>query len=90
MLAAGLYRGLKARRRAQWRARRPGRAVAAPGPDLAPVEKTINTTGATAAATVQFMDQALRRLAGRHAADHRPDARPGRRRAATSTTWSCT
>ena len=72
MLAAGLYRGLKARRRAQWRARRPGRAVAAPGPDLAPVEKTINTTGATAAATVQFMDQALRRLAGRHAADHRP------------------
>ncbi|GAB3990998.1 LysM peptidoglycan-binding domain-containing protein [Nocardioides marmoraquaticus] len=64
VLAAGLYRGLKARRRAQWRARRPGRAVAVPGPELAPVEKTINTTGASAAATVEFMDEALRRLAG--------------------------
>ena len=72
VLAAGLYRGLKARRRAQWRARRPGRAVAVPGPELAPVEKTINTTGASAAATVEFMDEALRRLAGQQAAANLP------------------
>ncbi|MEJ7833263.1 MAG: LysM peptidoglycan-binding domain-containing protein [Nocardioides sp.] len=72
VLAAGLHRGLTARRRAQWRARRPGRAVAVPGPELAPVEKTINTTSAAAAATVEFMDEALRRLAGRRAQDGHP------------------
>lgn len=72
VLAAGLYLELKARRRAQWRARRPGRAVAVPGPELAPVEKTISTTGAAAAVTVEFMDEALRRLAGQHARHARP------------------
>lgn len=72
VLAAGLYRGLQARRRTQWRARRPGRAVAVPAPELAPVEKTINTTGAAAAERVEFMDMALRRLAEQHARDARP------------------
>lgn len=67
VLAAGLHRGLQVRRRAQWRARRPGRAVAVPGPELAPVEKTINTTGTAAATTVEFMDEALRQLAGQRA-----------------------
>jgi len=67
VLAAGLYRRLQACRRAQFRARRPGRAIAVPEPALAPVEKTINTTGASAAATVEFMDEALRRLAGQQA-----------------------
>ena len=42
---------------------RPGRAVAAPPPELAPVEMTLNATGAAAAATVEFADEALRRLA---------------------------
>lgn len=72
VLAAGLYRGLEARRRLQWRARRPGRAIVLPGPELAPVEKTIHAAGATAAPTVEFMDEALRRLAGQRSADGEP------------------
>lgn len=72
VLAAGLHRLLRARRRAQWRARRPGRAIAVPGPELAPAEKTISIAGATVSATAEFMDEALRRLALQHARDERP------------------
>ena len=63
LLAGALYLGLQRRRRVQFRARRPGRAIAAPPAELAPAEMTINAAGGPAAATVAFMDEALRRLA---------------------------
>ena len=56
---------MQRRRAAQFRARRPGRTIATPPPVLAPVEKTLTTAGAGAAPTVEFMDEALRRLATR-------------------------
>ena len=63
LLAGALVIGLQERRRRQSRARRPGRAIAAPDPELAPVEKSIIATGTTAAATVEWLDEAMRRLA---------------------------
>ncbi|MDN5898557.1 MAG: LysM peptidoglycan-binding domain-containing protein [Brachybacterium sp.] len=69
LLAGALFLGLRQRRRAQFRRRRPGRGIAAPAPELAATERTIIAAGAAAAATVEFMDQALRRLAA-HAEAH--------------------
>lgn len=63
LLAGSLFLGLQSRRRAQFRSRRPGRAIAGPPPELAPAEMTINAAGGRTAATVAFMDEALRRLA---------------------------
>lgn len=63
LLAGSLFLGLQQRRRAQFRARRPGRGIAAPTPELAPVEMTINAAGAKTAATVELMDNVLRRVA---------------------------
>ncbi len=62
LLSGALLMALRSRRRAGYRNRQPGRAIAAPPPELAPVEMTLNATGA-AAATVEFADEALRRLA---------------------------
>lgn len=63
LLSGALLMALRSRRRAGYRNRQPGRALAAPPPELAPVEMTLNATGAAAAATVEFADEALRRLA---------------------------
>ena len=63
LLSGALLMALRSRRRAGFRNRPPGRAVAAPPPELAPVEMTLNVTGAAAVATVEFADEALRRLA---------------------------
>lgn len=63
LLSGALLMALRSRRRSAFRNRPPGRAVAAPPPELAPVEMTLNATGAAAAATVEFADEALRRLA---------------------------
>lgn len=63
LLSGALLMALRSRRRAGYRNRTPGRAIAAPPPELAPVEMTLNATGAAAAATVEFADGALRRLA---------------------------
>lgn len=63
LLSGALLMALRSRRRAGYRNRPPGRAIAAPPPELAPVEMTLNATGAAAAATVEFADEALRRLA---------------------------
>jgi nucleoid-associated protein YgaU len=65
ILGGSLWLALQRRRAAQSRARRPGRMIATPPPVLAPVEKTLITAGAGAAPTVEFMDEALRRLATR-------------------------
>jgi LysM repeat protein len=63
LLSGALLMALRSRRRAGYRNRTPGRAIAAPPSELAPVEMTLNATGAAAAATVEFADEALRRLA---------------------------
>jgi hypothetical protein len=62
VLAGSLWLALRARRRAQWRHRLPGRTLAAPGPLLAPVEKTVVAVGPGTAETVEFLDAVLRRL----------------------------
>lgn len=63
MLAAAMLLVLRSRRRAQFRARRPGRTIATPQQVLVPVEKTLTAVGGPACADVELMDEALRRLA---------------------------
>lgn len=63
LLSGALLMALRSRRRTAFRNRPPGRAFAAPSPELAAVEMTLNATGGAAAATVEFADEALRRLA---------------------------
>lgn len=63
VLAAGLLAALRQRRRAQFRARRPGRTIQVPPPELVPVEKTVMTEGQAAAPRLLAIDQALRLLA---------------------------
>ena len=63
MLAGAMLLALRSRRRAQFRARRPGRTIAAPEPLLAPVEKTLTVVGVPACIDVELMDEALHRLA---------------------------
>lgn len=63
LLSGALLMALRSRRRSAFRNRPPGRVIAAPPPELAPVEMTLNATGSAAAATVEFADEALRRLA---------------------------
>lgn len=59
-LAGSLYALLRHRRALQHRARRPGRSIALPPPELAPVEKTILAEGARSLTAVETLDQALR------------------------------
>jgi nucleoid-associated protein YgaU len=63
LLAGSLFLGLQQRRRAQFRARRPGRGIATPDPELIPAERTLIAVGGKTAATVEFMDAALKRVA---------------------------
>jgi nucleoid-associated protein YgaU len=63
LLAGSLFLGLQQRRRAQFRARRPGRGIATPDPALIPAERTVIAAGGKTAATVEFMDAALKRVA---------------------------
>ncbi|WP_270888899.1 LysM peptidoglycan-binding domain-containing protein [Pedococcus sp. 5OH_020] len=63
MLAGAMLLALRSRRKAQFRARRPGRTIATPEPLLAPVEKTLTAAGGPASIDVKVMDEALRRLA---------------------------
>jgi nucleoid-associated protein YgaU len=63
VLAAGLLAALHQRRRAQFRARRPGRTIKVPPTELIPVEKTLRTEGLGATPTLVAIDEALRLLA---------------------------
>ncbi|NNM48282.1 LysM peptidoglycan-binding domain-containing protein [Knoellia koreensis] len=72
ILAGSMFLALRARRRAQFRARRPGRTIAVPGPELAPVEKTVTVTGEPAAVKVEWLDEVLRRLAAAQTATAEP------------------
>ncbi len=71
ILAGSMLLLLRRRRRAQFRARRPGRTIAVPQPVLAPVEKTLTASGSRSAPTVELMDAVLRRLATRQSATGR-------------------
>ena len=64
LLGGGMFLALGNRRRAQFRNRRPGHAIATPDPFLAPVEMTVSTVGAAAAASLEGLDDVLRRLGG--------------------------
>jgi len=72
VLAASLLLLLRTRRRGQFRTRRPGRTVAVPGPQLAPVEKTITAVGDLSAPKITVVDAALRRLAANQSAVQQP------------------
>jgi len=61
--AAGVLAALVLLRRQQFRNRRPGRTVAAAGPDLVPVERAVVTGGGPATGEVQRLDEVLRRVA---------------------------
>jgi len=72
ILAGSMFLALRSRRRAQFRARRPGRTIAVPGPELAPVEKTVTVTGQPGAVRVEWLDEVLRRLASAQSAAGEP------------------
>ncbi|HEY3408802.1 MAG TPA: LysM peptidoglycan-binding domain-containing protein, partial [Propionicimonas sp.] len=63
LLAGAALLLLQRRRRAQFRARRPGRTIAVPAAGLAPVEKTLIHSGGPTAEIVIAIDEGLRRLA---------------------------
>ncbi|WP_353952493.1 LysM peptidoglycan-binding domain-containing protein [Knoellia sp. S7-12] len=72
VLAGSLWILLRQRRVAQLRHRRPGRTIATPPLSLAPVEKSLATLGTQTVPTVEFVDDALRRLASAKARDGQP------------------
>lgn len=72
VLAGALFRVLRQRRAAQFRARRPGRLIAGVPAELIPVEKTLLSVGAAAAPTVEALDGVLRNLARDTAAQGAP------------------
>ena len=72
VLAGSMWILLRQRRVAQQRHRRPGRTIATAPPLLAPVEKSLATVGTVTAPTVDFVDDALRRLASTLARDNQP------------------
>lgn len=63
VLGAGLYGSRRVGRRRAMRARRPGRTIIAPSPELNRLDRTITHVGVDMGVTVEWMDQALRRLA---------------------------
>lgn len=63
ILAGAMYRALKQRRAAQFRARRPGRTINPVPHDVIAVEKTLLSIGTAAAPTVEALDAVLGNLA---------------------------
>lgn len=70
ILSAALLLTLRRRRREQFRARRPGRAIALPPPELAPYDKTITVAGHPMEKSIEFLNTVLRQLALDIAAAH--------------------
>ena len=81
VLAGSMWILLRQRRVAQQRHRRPGRTIATAPPLLAPVEKSLATVGTVTAPTVDFVDDALRRLASTRRPRQPAHAHARRRRA---------
>lgn len=63
LLAGALWLALQRRRRAQFRARRPGRTIPVPAAGFAPIEKTLAHAGAPTSEIIIAIDESLRRLA---------------------------
>ena len=63
LLAGAMLLMLQRRRRAQFRARRPGRTIAVPPAGFAPIEKTLAHAGAPTTEIIIAIDEGLRRLA---------------------------
>ena len=63
LLAGALWMALQRRRRAQFRARRPGRTIPVPAAGFAPIEKTLAHAGAPTSEIIIAIDGSLRRLA---------------------------
>jgi hypothetical protein len=63
LLAGALWLMLQRRRRAQFRARRPGRTITVPAAGYAPIEKTLAHSGAPTSEVITAIDDGLRRLA---------------------------
>lgn len=63
LLAGSLFLGLRQRRRTQLRHRKPGRGIAQPDAELAPIEMTIRAAGTPSAVLVEHLEAVLRRLA---------------------------
>ncbi len=72
LLAGALWLMLQRRRRAQWRARRPGRSIVVPAPGYTPIEKTLEQAGAPTGDIVTAIDEALRRLTATLHANRQP------------------
>jgi hypothetical protein len=72
LLAGAMWLLLHQRRRAQQRARRPGRTIAEPRPGLAPIEKTVIHIGGPTSDIVTAVHNGLRRLAADLAAADQP------------------
>lgn len=71
-LTGSLLLLLRRRRREQFRARRPGRTIAVPPPDLIPLEKDLPRTGTRYDRLVDAIDQSLRALAAHSASAGTP------------------
>lgn len=65
LLASGLFTALLARRRRQFRNRRSGRIITPTPPHLTPTEHAVRAHGSSGGEAAQFLDHALRDLAGR-------------------------
>lgn len=63
VLGGSLFLKRRILRQRALRARRPGRTIVAPSPQLQDLDRTISHARARTAVTVEWMDQALRRLA---------------------------
>lgn len=54
------------------RGRRPGRTIVAPSPEMATLDRTITHVGSTTVATIDWMDNVLRRVAAATTDGHLP------------------
>jgi len=72
ILAGSLWLVLRTRRRTQFRMRRPGRVIATPSPDLAPVEKAITAAAQTSTIDIEHLDVLLRHMAADRARSDQP------------------
>ncbi|MFC3687288.1 LysM peptidoglycan-binding domain-containing protein [Aquipuribacter hungaricus] len=71
VLAAGMLLLLRQRRAGQSRARRPGRALTVPSPELYPTERSV-LVSAPVVEVVERLDEVLRRLGTRHVSSGEP------------------
>lgn len=72
VLAGGLFLRRRLVRQRAMRGRRPGRTIVAPSPEMATLDRTITHVGSTTVATIDWMDNVLRRVAAATTDGHLP------------------